>query len=703
MSNTQILHNAHQRSIDVYPERANLFPLTVEPPPSNLFSIKQTVQGRTREFVFFEQVPNSNPTEVTPKTLCRAIQNCFLEGLKEAKYTVSSHSQKIIKRDSNLAPQIVGKSIQIYSAFDWQVLHFNSNYYLCLEHRLVVRATLALTSLLKLIPSLTFNPEQRAYFKNNGEWDEGKLMEATDSESVRLSTLKGDEVIIPKEEVYPDLTRNQITLLAPKLKVTANELERSIKQLSLLTIANPARARFDICSDFAAQLTYNVFPLSEAGITVELDPVAVTLRPPRFVIGKNLQEPDVSFDHVDQTKRAKIILSGLVKFGAYDKPSSKIRLVTFSTHDSRIGMERLVQRLNNGSKQYPGAKKTFGSEITVNQSITCSGISEYEESIRQFVRTEIRKNTDLALIYLPKDGDISNPNHPYYKVKAALLKEGIASQMVDRATVSSPDYRDLNLALNIYAKAGNTPWVLDQAIPEVDLFIGLSYSERLVNGKTQRMMSYVNVFDAYGRWKFYQGDAKAFPFEDRIQHYGELVKNSIAMYRAENDIDINKIHIHLTKKFSKAERIAITNAVREVAPNSSVIFVSINSHHNVRLFDLSEGNDGSISRATYLRNDPNRLYLATTGANIFNTKGMGTPIPLELTIWAEPFEAMPDLGTVAQQILSLTRLNWSSSRNFCHEPITTKFAGDIAKKMTAFIDDPNFTVNPNLRNTPWFL
>jgi hypothetical protein len=80
-----------------------------------------------------------------------------------------------------------------------------------------------------------------------------------------------------------------------------------------------------------------------------------------------------------------------------------------------------------------------------------------------------------------------------------------------------------------------------------------------------------------------------------------------------------------------------------------------------------------------------------------------TPIPLELSVWADPADAMPEFHTICQQVLALTRLNWASSRNFCQEPITTKFAGDIARLMNAFMEDPAFSVNSNPRGTPWFL
>src|SRR5215210_7562187 len=100
--------------------------------------------------------------------------------------------------------------------------------------------------------------------------------------------------------------------------------------------------------------------------------------------------------------------------------------------------------------------------------------------------------------------------------------------MVDEATLINPRMKDLNLGLNLFAKAGYTPWVLDEGIEGVDLFIGLSYTAQRVQGRSRRMMAYVNVFDRYGRWRLYQGDAKAFPFEDRLDHLGGLVGEALA-------------------------------------------------------------------------------------------------------------------------------------------------------------------------------
>jgi hypothetical protein len=82
---------------------------------------------------------------------------------------------------------------------------------------------------------------------------------------------------------------------------------------------------------------------------------------------------------------------------------------------------------------------------------------------------------------------------------------------------------------------------------------------------------------------------------------------------------------------------------------------------------------------------------------------MGTPKILQVNIQPLFKNEIININEIAQHILSLTRLNWASTRQFCHEPITTKFARDIAYLMNVFMNDKNFSINERLKNKPWFL
>jgi hypothetical protein len=148
-------------------------------------------------------------------------------------------------------------------------------------------------------------------------------------------------------------------------------------------------------------------------------------------------------------------------------------------------------------------------------------------------------------------------------------------------------------------------------------------------------------------------------------------------------------------------------AARSVRPHGTYCFVWINSHHNVRLYDDRVETDGSLSRGSYVTAAPNQIYLSTTGYNPYR-RAMGTPHMLEISAHVERPEGAPvsgpDLRSLAVQVLSLTKLNWASTDSLCAEPITTKYAGDIAYLTAAFLrQDGTFNLHPVLEETPWFI
>lgn len=64
----------------------------------------------------------------------------------------------------------------------------------------------------------------------------------------------------------------------------------------------------------------------------------------------------------------------------------------------------------------------------------------------------------------------------------------------------------------------------------------------------------------------------------------------------------------------------------------------------------------------------------------------------------------PDLKSIATQILYLTKLNWVSTDSLCGEPITIKYARNIAYLTAAFLrQNKSFKLHQTLENTPWFI
>ena len=217
-------------------------------------------------------------------------------------------------------------------------------------------------------------------------------------------------------------------------------------------------------------------------------------------------------------------------------------------------------------------------------------------------------------------------------------------------------------------------------------------------------MGFTNVFNEYGRWEFYSGEGDAIPYEERTVHYEALVSHTLERLSLS---ERPSTCFHYSARFSREDRDAILRGARSVRPDGTYFFVWINRHHNVRFYDSRPEADGSLARGKYVAGARNQIYVSTTGQNPYR-KALGTPKALEVNVRVERPEgerrSAPDLRAMAGQILSLTKLNWASTDSLCAEPITTKYAGDVAYLTAAFMrQDGSFRLHPVLERTPWFI
>src|SRR5262249_39391528 len=152
----------------------------------------------------------------------------------------------------------------------------------------------------------------------------------------------------------------------------------------------------------------------------------------------------------------------------------------------------------------------------------------------------------IFLVHTPEaEFALDDETSPYFSIKRWLFERGIPCQMVDTPTLQNPDWKDLNLALNLTAKCGVTPWVLPGAIPDADFFVGLSYTQS-GRGTAQRLMGYANVFNQYGRWMFYSGSSATFSYEDRARQFEALTKATLEKL---NLSETPSIYFHYSARF----------------------------------------------------------------------------------------------------------------------------------------------------------
>ena len=605
----------------------------------------------------------------------------------------------------------VEKFAKIYPAYEFQVREYAENLYLCLDYKAELKniekadKLLRHTSIDKLIG-------KHAVVEYSGQWERGKILEI-DSEATKLVLFDLNiEVNVPNNKVIPSLGKTEIKQILRKKNII-HDLDEKIRKYALASQRNGARTRAEKTLKIVQHLSDEVFPVKANGLIFTLTKIPVSLKTPHpgghsqaiqpLTVFHEFKEPTVEFHKGNEDTN---ILEGLAKYSSYGSEPKDIELIPICTPDLRGGMQQLIERLKQGKYKYRGSERTFKTKLTYRGIITAA-VEEFESECRRLLEENQSwiGNPDLArlfIVYVPEDRfPITDLNSPYYTIKEFLLSKGIPVQMVDTPILKNPDWKDFNLALNLTAKCGVTPWVLPDVLPDADFFIGLSYTKHR-DRKVDRLMGFANVFNDYGRWQFYQGNAKTFSYDDRHTYYRALVRSTMKRL---NPRESPSIHFHYSAKFSMEDIKVILEAAKSVRPNGKYTFVWINNSHIVRFYDPSPQTDGSLHRGKYVISNPNQFYLSTTGYNTYQ-KALGTPQPLEVNVWTEPYDpsSPPDLKIIAKQLISLTKLNWASTRSFCGTPITIKYARDIARFASAFIErNGKFELHKVLEETPWFI
>lgn len=652
---------------------------------------------------------SSDDAEKKSNFLKKEILATLKNGLSAKGWYIDSwkHGKIIAHRQGIEIPTTkdVSKVVKFFPAFVFDIRQYWGKYYLAIDYDLQVKNILFLPSILEQFTAdeLTGKP---VTVKWNG-WQRGKLLSIeTDFSTVHLFDF--DQVITAQNSnIIPSLPKLMIEKMLANKSIIF-DLSQAIKQKSLSAQPNAARERFERTQNTAKSLEMTLFPISLGGTKIYFKANPLELKRLGEERGSfrtyTLSEPTVEFG---RGKESSDIREGVTNYGVYQDTNKDIEIVPICSSEMREQMVQLIERLRVGKYKYRGAERTFHTKFTYNGILNISLEKSLDECKRLLSEhpewSDNQKLNRLFLIQSPEQNySLDDENSPYYKIKRYLLEKGIPCQMIDTPTLRNPDWKDLNLALNIVAKCGVVPWVLPDEIPDADFFVGLSYTQN-ARKDFERQMGYANVFNKYGRWEFYSGNSRTFSFEERAKHLADLVTDTLQRLQLS---ETPRIHFHYSKRFSRIERESILNAARNIKPEGIYTFVWINKDHDVRLYDNKAESDGSLSRGSYVVTSPNQFFISTTGHNSYR-KSLGTPKMLEINTYSEDSSKKRidvDLRVIANHILSLTKLNWASTDSLCGEPITTKYAGDIAYLNSAFLRQGSpLNLQKVLESTTWFI
>lgn len=432
-----------------------------------------------------------------------------------------------------------------------------------------------------------------------------------------------------------------------------------------------------------------------------------------FLSGKKIEnEPNLLFDKFDASAVNPQVYWGLRGFGPYEKNITTIKVFIISTKTGLGNVTSLLKDLQEGVSILPGGLPKFfhcNLEIVGQRIINTMSVQDYEAAANYVTSQHHNKDIDVVLVYIPKTSRYFAQT-PYYRTKGILASKGFCSQMITDSTFSNLKWSYLNLAIALFTKAGGIPWVLESAMPKTDMIIGIAVSERLSIRKSKgggtRFIGYANIFDNNGRWMFFEGLAKSFEKGKNHEAVKEIVTNAIQKFKHEKNVGPKNISMHSYKRFGKAEKKAATDVIQNVLGDCNISFVSINDHHPFRLYDKTTS-DGSFRRGYYVYFGHNQVLLSTTGETSLAGRRMGTPRLLHIS-FSSNVQDFFNIDEIAEQVFSLTKLDWATATPLVREPVTLQFSRAIAD-LTAAVSEQEWnsildpSINTILNSRPWFI
>lgn len=266
------------------------------------------------------------------------------------------------------------------------------------------------------------------------------------------------------------------------------------------------------------------------------------------------------------------------------------------------------------------------------------------------------------------------------RIKRFAMKFGFPTQLIRESTLSSNGTTQpigtvaWNFGVALYFKAGGYPWRLAE-FKEGTCFVGVTfYRER---GFDPQMMgtSVAQVFDRTGEGLVIRGDRVVWDREDRGSPYLEegsakkLLREVIEAYSLRAGQSPKRVVIHKSSRFRDGELAGFEKALPK---NATPDFLALGTG------TLRAVRDGEYPplRGTVLRLGSPNMLVYTMGYIPYLETYPGHHIPKPIHVLEHHGETTSE--EVAQEILSLTKLNWNNSQFCTGVPVTLGFSRRVS-------------------------
>lgn len=429
-----------------------------------------------------------------------------------------------------------------------------------------------------------------------------------------------------------------------------------------------------------------------------------------YLTGELLQQPRLRFSASSPQAQHHNARQGLRLYGPYDEQRLAKDCVRCALlYPNHLGnlKDLVVSGLTNGHGQFAGFRSLFRTllEFIAERPLT----SENPNDVQRAAETILRDHRPDLFVIIASNKDTAI----YSSSKAILLGNGIPSQFIRAVTLENPKsipWSLENIALQIYAKIGGTPWTVSATSSSGELVLGVS---RAMDKSRNMVVGFITLFTHDGDYQFlYSLSPKPTAWE-QLEEYRDalatLIEEAYQEYRRQRG-DPSALIIHLCKRPGKFREVAaVEQAIQALGSNIPFALLHLNDDTSYRLFDTAHptyvprpGIKVNLNRYTALLFLDGRLPDPVTGQEMRRKRG----VPRVLEVYLDRRSTMnPDeFPRLVQQVFDFARVNW---RGFNAQaiPATLNYSYLVARLVSEIgADRWNAIAGAvSLRDKAWFL
>lgn len=301
--------------------------------------------------------------------------------------------------------------------------------------------------------------------------------------------------------------------------------------------------------------------------------------------------------------------------------------------DSQVFMVKLQEKL---------AQIGFKTSLAGEQFVK----NVFRSSLEEAVGILEKNNPDILLGLFPDEYvDDEEDWGSYHDFKSLTIGHGIASQVVNRGTLSNI-YALENIVLGILGKTGNIPFVLAESLPYADLVVGIDIARE----RKKRLAGSINA-TAIARIYLHNGDFLRYVIHD-AQLEGETIpKNVLQALFPANEFGGKCVVIHRDGFFRGQENNSLESWAKELGATFNLVEVIKSGTPRLYRHTASNKKTQRPEKGDIFKLSPTEAFVVSSPPPF----GGSTPRPLRIRT-QESF----GIDKAVHSVLTLTILHYGS-------------------------------------------